>query len=140
MDLYIARFRDSFYDKGHGGGTDLLGKNEKQFRILHFRKNFHHAFITAVLRMPDDETVFKNLVLTRRWITQRQQAVVGIDCHFDNHITHDLFRSVITYKRFSDKTKKNLFRARSKWWRFSPFICSRLVRSTAIPIVDVDSI
>jgi hypothetical protein len=72
-NLYIARFRDSFCDSRDGVGTDLLGKNEKQFRILHFRKNFYYAFIVAVLRMPDDETVFKNLVLTRCWITLRQE-------------------------------------------------------------------
>jgi hypothetical protein len=62
--LYMARFRDSFYDSRHGGGTDPIGEGEKQLGIPNLSKNFHYTFIVAILGTADDETVFKNLVLT----------------------------------------------------------------------------
>ena len=79
-------WRDSFYDSRHGDGTDLTGKSEKQSRILHFTGNFYYAFIAAVFGTVGDETVFKNLVLVRRRVTERQEAVIVIDRYFDNHL------------------------------------------------------
>jgi len=80
-------WRDSFYDSRHGDGTDLTGKSEKQSRILHFTGNFYYAFIAAVFGTVGDETVFKNLVLVRRRVTERQEAVIVIDRYFDNHLS-----------------------------------------------------
>ena len=78
-------FRDSFFDCRHSDPADLLGDSEKQLRIPPLSKNFHYLFMLAVLWTADDETVYKNLVFTRGRVTERQEAVVIIDCEFNNH-------------------------------------------------------
>src|SRR6266545_451420 len=87
FELHGARQRHSFCDSRHSNGTDLIGENEKQLRILLLSKNFHYTFIAAVLGTADDETVYKNLVFTRGRVTERQEAVVVIDWEFNNHAT-----------------------------------------------------
>ena len=62
-----------------------MGDSEKQAGIPHFSKNFHDTFILPIFSTADDETVFKNLVLTRGRVTERQEAVLLIDCEFNNH-------------------------------------------------------
>jgi hypothetical protein len=79
--LHVARQGHSFCDSWRSVGTDLMGKSEKQLCIPHFSKNFHYPLFST----PNDETVFENFVLARRWITCWQQAVVMIDREFNNH-------------------------------------------------------
>jgi hypothetical protein len=62
-----------------------MGEGEKQLRLPPFSKNFHDRFMLPMFSVADDETVFKNLVLTRGWVTEPQEALVLIDCEFNNH-------------------------------------------------------
>jgi hypothetical protein len=48
-------------------------------RLRHFSKNFHATFMLPMFREADDETVFKNLVITRGRVTEPQEALVFID-------------------------------------------------------------
>ena len=73
------RAADTFFDGRYGDPADLLGENEKQLRIPHLTGNFDDAFEVTFLGTADNQAVFKNLVFTRRWDTQRHESVMLIE-------------------------------------------------------------
>jgi hypothetical protein len=85
MDNDAPRQGGSLYDSRNGHGTDLMGDSEKRAGLPHLSKNFHDTFRVPMFTTADDETVFKNLVLTRGRVTERQEALVLINCEFNNH-------------------------------------------------------
>jgi len=50
-------------------------EGEKQLRLPRFSKHFHDTFILPMFREADDETVFKNLVLTRGRVTEPKKRL-----------------------------------------------------------------